>query len=169
MTTNAMLAGIGRCLLCAAVPIVLSACGATEPPPEPHSAVAVRAVNYTDQGAEFSIDQAAGGSVVAHWESGINCCMGIPNKWRPGLKVKVYVRNDELWLKYKDPKRWQVTELEVPPYAEPGDLYVAILPDDKVEVFSSVGGPGGASWPFRLGHPRSECLKIRSKKFCGAE
>ncbi|HET6721070.1 MAG TPA: DUF3304 domain-containing protein [Rhodocyclaceae bacterium] len=147
----------------------LAACGPTEPPPEPHTAVTARAVNYTDQGAEFSINHAAGGSVVAHWQSGINCCIGIPDKWRPGLKVKVYVQNDALWLKYKDPDRWQETELEVPPYPEPGDLYVAILPDDKVEIFSSVSGPGGTNWPFRLGHPRVECLKTRSKAACGVE
>lgn len=148
---------------------LLSSCGTPEPPPEPHTAVAARAVNYTDQGAYFSIDHAAGGVVSKHGESGIICCIGIPDKWRPGLKVKVSVQNDALWLKYKDPNRWQETELELPPYSEPGDLYVAILPDDKVEVFASVSGPGGTRWPFRLGQPMTECLKTRTKTSCGME
>ena len=148
---------------------LLAACSTPEPPPEPHTPVAVRAVNYTDQGAFFSINQAAGGSVVAHWESGINCCIGIPDTWRPGLKVKVYVRDDELWFKYQDPTRWQVTELEVPRYERPGDLFVAILPDRLPELVVSSCEPGGPCWDYRLAHPRSECLKTRSKRFCGAE
>ena len=153
----------------ALVTVVLTACGVQESPQESHTSVTVRAVNYTDQGAFFSINQAAGGSVVAHWESGLGCCIGIPDMWRPGLKVKVYVRNDELWLKYKDPTRWQVTELEVPPYERPGDLFVAILPDRLPELIVSSCEPGAPCWNYRLGHPRSECLKTRSRRFCGAE
>lgn len=157
---------VARGVLGAVAGLLLAACGPSEPPPEPRTPVAVRAVNYTDQGAFFSINHAAGGSVVSHWESGINCCIGIPDRWRPGLKVKVYVRNDALWLKYKDPNRWQEAELELPPYSEPGDVYVAILPDDKVEVFTSVSDPGGSRWPFRLGHPQAECLKKKPKIVC---
>lgn len=159
----------GRAILATVMGLLLAACGPSEPPAEPHTPVAARAVNYTDQGAEFSIDRAGGGSVVAHWQSGINCCIGIPSKWRPGLKVKVYVRNDELWLKYKDPTRWQVTELELPRYERPGDLFVAIIPSGSPELIVTSCEPGGHCWPYRLGHPRSECLKTRSKKFCGAE
>lgn len=78
----------------------------------------------------------------------------------------MYVQNDAMWLKYKDPDRWQEAELELPPYSEPGDVFVAILPDDKVEVFTSVTGPGGSRWPFRLGQPRTECLKKKPKIVC---
>lgn len=148
---------------------LLTACGSPEPPREASVPVAARAVNYSDQGATFSINRAAGGVVSKHGESGINCCLGIPEKWRPGIRVKVYVQNDALWLKYKDPNRWQETELEIPPYAEPGDLYVAILPDEKVEIFSSVSGPGGMRWPFRLGDPWAECLKDKGRARCEEE
>jgi len=149
--------------------LLLVACGQPEPPPEPHTAVAARAVNYTDQGAFFSINHVAGGAVSKHGESGVICCIGIPDKWRPGLKVKVYVQNDALWLKYKDPNRWQETELAVPEYDKAGDLFVAILPGDKVDLVVSNCDPGGPCWPFRLGHPMAECLKTRSKVACGAE
>lgn len=147
----------------------LAACGPTEPPPEPHTAVTARAVNYTDQGAEFSINHSAGGAVSKFGESGISCCIGIPDKWRPGLRVKVYVQNDAMWLKYKDPNRWQETELDVPQYDRPGDLFVAILPDRAPELTVSNCDPGGPCWTYRLGPPLDECLKTRSKAACGVE
>lgn len=149
--------------------VALVACGPVEPPPEASVPVAARAVNYSDQGATFSINRAAGGVVSKHGESGIMCCLGIPETWRPGIKVRVYVQNDALWLKYRDPDRWQETELELPKYSEPGDLYVAILPDQSVEVFSSVSGPGGTRWPFRLGNPWTECVKTKGLARCEKE
>lgn len=53
MTSNVMRPEFRRRWCGLGLPIVLSACGPTEPPPEPHTPVAARAVNYTDQGAFF--------------------------------------------------------------------------------------------------------------------
>jgi len=71
------------------------------------------------------------------------CCVTVPRKWRPGLKVTVH------WgvLNWRDRAADEYeTVVEVEPYGELDRLYVHFLPDGSVRAIVSSEGPGSPTY-----------------------
>ncbi|AJK45862.1 DUF3304 domain-containing protein [Burkholderia plantarii] len=64
------------------------------------------------------------------------CCIGIPEKWRPGMKLVVKWRRDT--HPYDDDRsgdQWLTATTEVPPYGpRTAGFIVHFLPDDRIRI-----------------------------------
>ena len=93
-------------------------------------------------GAGYGLGPHAGGG-------GIMCCIEIPVKWRPGIKMRVmYQFGDE-------PKeKWYTRIVELPPYpdGEAGNIWLAFYADRSFELISSNYGPASPTgkWPGKM-------------------
>ena len=132
-----LLAGIA--LLCAAA--LLAGCGMQG---EDKLAVSVTGYNHmSDEGwyiGGFSINGASGPNLQPETGGGFNCCIVIPERWKPGMKAKV-----EWWYDtrpggppYPLPPP-QEAEVEIPDYNAigPGTVQVHFYPDHRVKVVVS--------------------------------
>ena len=91
----------------------------------------------------------AGYGLGPHAGGGIMCCIEIPVKWRPGIKMRVmYQFGDE-------PKEnWYTRIVELPPYpnGKGGNLWLSFFNDRSFELISSHYGPEDpdGNWPGRI-------------------
>ncbi|RNF83569.1 DUF3304 domain-containing protein [Montanilutibacter psychrotolerans] len=149
--------------------LLANSSGCSRPEPEqniPFSASAddmigfdMQGLNYTDVPiATFYVDDQWGGGVMpylgGHSSAG---AIGLPFKWRPGLKVKVSWQDDIMWR--KDPNSLREVVLEVPKYERiyAGFLLIAFEPGGKVRVRASSYLPGGAGAPKDFPPPVDFC------------
>jgi hypothetical protein len=122
--------------------------------------VNVHGVNYTGDTFSFIVrdpakpESAAGGELIDPFGAGgITCCVTLPNKWQPGIKLQVHTTH---WLPKKpDGSLPEVKEdhvVEVPPYVngKPGELWVLREADGNVSVISSDVQPDHARWPGKV-------------------
>ena len=107
----------------------------------------VSGYNYTDNYIhQFRIsnenkDLSAGGSNMLpkqtgeqRSESGGSCCIGIPSKWRPGMRVVVKWKVDKI-QDGKTPGKWYTATTDVPPYGiRTYGFWVHFLPGDRIRV-----------------------------------
>jgi hypothetical protein len=127
---------------------------------EPTVGVNVHGVNYTGDTFSFIVndpakpDSGAGGELIDPFGAGgITCCVTLPNKWKPGIKLQVHTTH---WLPKKpDGSLPEVKEehvVEVPPYVDgkPGELWVLREADGSVSVISSDFQPDHARWPGKV-------------------
>ncbi|GLS06154.1 hypothetical protein GCM10007860_33230 [Chitiniphilus shinanonensis] len=127
-------------------------------------------IDYTLRWAGDAKGEAIGsGSVGPFEDSGQNCCISLPRQWHPGLKLKVeWVALD---LSTRKSDEWKTenlqTELAVPEYTVPGDLYVLFYPGKQVEILVSAHEPGTPGWLGRekLG-PLEACVARHGEKEC---
>jgi Protein of unknown function (DUF3304) len=146
---------IGLVAICVAA-LTLVAC---KPPPEEMVGTSVVVLNYANvdfypsvssldaQGtvngnAGYPVGPRAGGGKSA-------CCVSIPLKWHPGIKVAVqYHRGD--W----PAEKYEMLHMELPPYPDgvPDRVWVSLFPDGSIEVVSSMYGPEdeGKQWPGKI-------------------
>ena len=133
--------------------------------------VSVSAINYTDQelnaylfmSPEGVKKQVAGGEPVRPFEGGgVMCCISLPKKWRPGIKV---VLRYDWWQGEDKPRQYINKEFEVPPYpdGQVGTLWALFYPDGSVEVVSSDFAPGHAKWPGKINGGPTPTLEYRRK------
>lgn len=133
--------------------------------------VSVSAINYTDQelnaylfmSPEGVKKQVAGGEPVRPFEGGgVMCCISLPKKWRPGIKV---VLRYDWWQGQDKPRQYINKEFEVPPYpdGQVGTLWALFYPDGSVEVVSSDFAPGHAKWPGKINGGPTPTLEYRRK------
>ncbi len=110
-------------------------------------------INYTDdevytsvrnsrfpepgQGASYDMGPNAGGG-------GVMCCVPIPARWRPGIKMNVHYRFGK-WP--KDKEETKIVELPEYPDGRPGSLYLVFHSESKFELLSSIYAPGHPRWP----------------------
>ena len=134
----------------------LVACSAKEDAkPDTTAGGSIVGLNYTGEGIQwFLVDGAGGGGVNRYGISGDVCCATYPRKWTPELKVTVkWERSDG---REPDGKRWKLKSVEktvpIEKYTEPGEVYVAFLPNDEVRVYVWHGVPNGPDFP--LGDPK---------------
>ena len=84
-----------------------------------------------------------------HSKGGLVCCIEIPVKWRPHIKMMLeYQFGDE-------PKgKWYTRIVELPPYpdGEAGNIWLAFYADRSFELVSSNYGPASPTgkWPGRI-------------------
>lgn len=118
-------------------------------------------VNYSGKGYDWVAiakpdkpEQAEAADMVSPYgASGIMCCVNLPAKWQPGMKLVVQFKDE---TKAKTAAEWskeniplQLRTVEVPRYAEGdvGTVWVQFLPDDKVALVVSRYDPSNANWP----------------------
>lgn len=127
-------------------------------------------LNYTDMpiGVVYVNGVWAGGMARHAGGGSFAGSIGLPAKWRPGMKVTVEWQDDALY--FKDRNALYKADVEVEPYT--GDylsfLWVAFFPDGKVKLFPSMYGPGRplSPQPLRL-TPGEACAldETCAKKF----
>ncbi len=121
-------------------------------------------INYTDmdvyasvwnaefpnpgQGASEGVGPRAGGG-------GTVCCVPIPSRWRPGIKMLVWYSNKN-W----QPENGVVKVVDLPEYPDgrPGSLYLMLHSESELELLSSIYAPGHPLWPGKQVEPVAEWL-----------
>lgn len=151
--------------------LLVNSIGCSRPEPEqniPFSAADddiigfdVRGLNYTDVPiGTFYVDDKWGGNVMPYQGgSSSTGAIGLPFKWRPGLKVKVSWQDDIMWR--KDPNSLREVEAEIPRYERiyAGFLLVAFEPGGVVRVRAARRLPGDPGALPELPTPYSYCQK----------
>lgn len=141
---------------------------APEPAPEVSDDESIgfelRALNYTDVPiASYYVDDEWGGDVMPHTGGSSSAgSIGLPFKWRPGLKVRVRWQDDT--LRRAAPNALHEAELEVPRYERiyVGYLLVAFEPGGKVRIRASSYPPGMAGSPSDFPSPSLPAEKTSS-------
>lgn len=141
-------------LTCFVGPLFLGGCE------KPTVNVNLHGVNYS--GETFSYDvadpaapnQAAGGELIDPFGAGgTTCCVTLPKKWHPGIKLQVRTTH---WLKKPPdgslPEIKQVYLVDVPRYIDdrPGELWVLREVSGNVSVISSDFQPDHVKWPGKI-------------------
>lgn len=123
--------------------------------------VNLHGVNYGGDAFSFYIKDPAdpkssptGGGIIDPFAAGgTTCCVTLPKKWRPGIKVQVHTIH---WLPETPdgrlPEVKNVHLVDVPAYANgvPGEIWVMRAADGSVSVISSDFQPDHPQWPGKL-------------------
>lgn len=122
--------------------------------------VNIHGVNYSDRPFTYFVSEigkpeaGGGGEIIDSFGAGgITCCVALPRKWQPGLKVHVRTRH---WLPERpDGKLPEVVEervVDVPEYAgdAPGEIWVLRGEDGKISIVSSDYQPDHPKWPGKV-------------------
>ncbi|WP_174902066.1 DUF3304 domain-containing protein [Burkholderia pseudomultivorans] len=121
----------------------------------------LNALNYTDVPiGTFYVDGTWGGNVPARIGSaggGITCCVSVPQKWRPGLTVKVEWRNDEMYKRNPDAVASRVVPIEQYGSFSDGYLWIVFFPGDRIKAYVSPWLPGAPAFPEGLQVPNKAC------------
>ncbi|MEN3112150.1 DUF3304 domain-containing protein [Uliginosibacterium paludis] len=161
--------------LCSA--LILTACKppSSESTKETGTPAYVDVINYNhDHNFGYSVvdrtvsdGQTISGGAVWPLASGgsVNCCIQLPDAWRPGLKLLLtwddYIKHD-LQGHFE-------RELEIPAYQSPGNLYVVFGPDRQPELIVSRVEPGHPDWPGKIRQtPWEYCVAQHGRKPCKA-
>jgi len=154
------------------LPLLFSACG-KEPPRNEASASSISGFNYSGEGIqEYHVNGVWGGGISIGGGYGTVCCVNLPDRWTPDLKVTIGWRRSDcepdgprgsrcpVPVDYQTsgkPLPWSYKTLkrEVPiERFEKGDtLQVFFLPDDQVKVYVSSFDPEHKDHPAVLGRP----------------
>ena len=137
--------------------ILLAACG------DETVAVSYGGANHTDKSIVSVIVNGEGGilDIRAHTVGGTGmCCVVIPKRWRPGLKVTIKWQEDGDWLldekgkevirngkKVYVPAPWKERTVDIPEYKAMGEFYIVFFPNDEVKGAVSNGLPAIAETP----------------------
>ena len=123
-----------------------------------HASVSLHGVNYSDREFSYFIadpenpKKTIGGEHIAPFAGGgTTCCAVLPWKWKPGTKVRLTTTH---WLKKRPdgslPEVTQEHEVDVPEYAEAGELWVIRDAQGKISVVSSNVQPDHPGWPGKV-------------------
>ena len=172
------------------LPLFLSSCLQTDPKVSGDVPVSVRSVNYNaDRGVTFSLYDVSGkddpqikenpnnpidmdgyypvggDNLTALAGGGINCCVNLPVKWRPGLKYTV------LWQEgvggRLTKRQHTVIRRSCLNIRNPKTLRWAFYPNYQVEFVLGSAMAGEAGWKGReKADPLTACMAKNEKKFC---
>jgi hypothetical protein len=167
----------------------LTACGASSKQADKLEGTSYLGINNTEKSIISIIVNGEGG--ISHVDSqnigGEDCCVNLPRKWHPGIKVTIKWQEDDVYLLDKNGKfviedgkkkvieqPWKTKIVEVGKYEgrdEEGLLYVFFYPNDVVKALRSRGYPCN-----REGYPLPEsynetCVEMKQtreniKKLC---
>lgn len=153
---------------------LLSSCVSLGPS---HMGVALTAINYTEDdydavGIAMPDDIKtfeAMDRVSAYGGSGTMCCVALPEKWQPGMKLVVLT---QAGTKAKTYKEWAYEKIpviphqvDVPRYATPARVWIQIMSPDKVLVTVSNYSPENPNWPGEIKGGPKPSLEYRRKKW----
>jgi hypothetical protein len=104
-------------------------------------------LNYTDAWiTTFSVDGSYGPGVSPNGGGGkFVCCVTIPRKWHPGMKVTIRWTEDE-----RVPGSWKERIVAVPEYTKQdiGEFVVHFYPDDTVKVLVTMKTERHPDYPY---------------------
>ncbi|WP_322100597.1 DUF3304 domain-containing protein [Pseudomonas aeruginosa] len=141
----------------------------------------IEGYNHTSAAINGFTVNGSGGPNIGPHQGGRkqNCCMSLPEKWRPGIKVVVEWEKDpdpfsysewperpfsDAWNKRMDEARTQYTRhravVDVPLYDDVGAIIVHFLPCDEVKVIATLYGYRHPQYPIK------EPLKMKEPKTC---
>lgn len=125
----------------------------------------LRLINYTDKDVYASVhyskfpnpgDGARSEAGPHSGGGGLDCCVPIPARWRPGIKMIV-------WYSHQDhqPQNGVSKVVELPEYrdGEGGSLYLIFHSETEFELLSTIYAPGHPRWPGKHVVPVIEGLK----------
>lgn len=122
--------------------VALAACSDTSDP-----SIDISGLNYTDVWiTTFFVNGYYASGVSPNGGGGkFVCCVTIPRKWRPGLRVTVRWTADD-----RVPNLWKERVVEVPKYTERdfGTFAVHFYPDDTVKVLVTSVLEGHPNYPY---------------------
>lgn len=117
-------------------------------------------VNYTKDAFTYIVSDVAnprvgsGGGLIDPFASGgITCCVSLPKKWRPGIKLHIRTTH---WVeggpekKIQEVKGEQIVDVSAYVDDKPGDLWVIREMDGKFTVISSDFQPNHPKWPGKV-------------------
>ncbi|HBP0512501.1 DUF3304 domain-containing protein [Pseudomonas aeruginosa] len=143
----------------------------------------IEGYNHTSAAINGFTVNGSGGPNIGPHQGGRkqNCCISLPEKWRPGMTVVVEWEKDpnpgasrfwpqprysDAWRKAAMEHRTHYTRhravLEVPPYDDVGAIVVHFLPCDEVKVIATLYGYRHPQYPIK------EPLKMKEPKTCPA-
>jgi hypothetical protein len=121
---------------------ICSACTDTSNP-----SVELSGLNYTDVFiSTFTVDGVHGPGIYANGGGGkFVCCVTVPRRWHPGLKVTVRWTADQ-----RVPNLWKERVVGVPKYTNKdfGGFVVHFYPDDTVKVLVTSIFVGHRNYPY---------------------
>lgn len=122
--------------------------------------VNLHGVNYTKDTFNYVVsdpakpDSGSGGELIDPFGAGgMTCCVTLPKKWRPGIKLQVRTTH---WVEEGPDRNIQVVKgehvVDVPRYVDgkPGELWVLREPNGQVSVVSSDVQPNHSAWPGKV-------------------
>ena len=122
---------------------LLSGCRIEDPMDAKGGGLIVNGFNHTDTSLVFSVEGQTGALVFPHSSGGGACCLGIYEKWRPGMTVTVS------WSQGKD-EAWHERVVPVPEYGDSiGFFNVHFLRDGEIKVFATLYYPHHKDYPFK--------------------
>lgn len=144
------------------------------------TAVSYTAYNDTDRSIVSIIINGEGGVLTAgaHDGGGEACCVVIPSKWRPGLKVTIKWQEDGDWLLDENgreiirngkrvyvPRPYKQKIIEIPEY-DPrlGRFNVHFLPNDEVTAVVHMYGPRHPEYPIRFPYKQQSQPRLEGSK-----
>ncbi len=151
---------------------MLTACS-KEPLKNEASSSSISGYNYTSEGIqEFFVTGAWGSGISIGGGGAMVCCVNLPDKWTPDLKVTVeWERSDcgpegprgsrcpvppDLEITGKLPP-WAHKKLKknvpIEPYEKSDTVQVFFLPNDEVKVYVYPDDPHAVGHPAKLGPP----------------
>lgn len=138
--------------------------------------------NHTDRPAMFVTINGEGGimNIEPGAEGGDICCVIVPVKWKPGLKVTVGWQDEGSWLKDEQgnevirngktvliPAPRKSKTVDLPEYDTPETLWIHFFPNEEVKVVMSKYGPGSVKHP--IPNPEQAAWARRDAEFEKAE
>lgn len=126
--------------------------------------VEISGVNYSDLPITYALSDpndaaSVGGEPLDPFAAGgIMCCFRLPEKWKPGIKVRV-----QIFDTHRDPVKDEIVEL--PPYVDgkPGRIWAVHYQDGSVDVLSSDFGPPHVKWPGKIKGWPTPTIEYRRK------
>lgn len=103
-------------------------------------------LNYTSNPIGFSVNGGIGDDISPNSGGGsFVCCVGLPKRWRQGLKVTVRWRDDE-----QHPDVWKEQIVDVPRYeaSDIGFFAVHFFPDNSVKVLVTTKTARYPGYPY---------------------
>jgi hypothetical protein len=111
------------------------------------ASIELSGLNYTDAWiTEFLVNGYHGHGISPNGGGGkFVCCVTIPRKWHPGMKVTIRWTADD-----RVPDLWKERVVVVPEYTEQdiGNFAVHFYPDDSVKVLVTVKIEGHPTYPY---------------------
>jgi len=114
------------------------------------TSVSVRGYNHMNRLSIhiFDINGTAGPNVSPESGGGETCCVSIPARWRPGIKMRVAWKYDQDEDLKRPLPRDQIVEVDVPEYRRVGAVQVHFYDDHRIKLVVSPCSPRHPFYPL---------------------
>ncbi|WP_052206022.1 DUF3304 domain-containing protein [Pantoea rodasii] len=160
---------------------LISACTPPDTNAASGGAGVIKAINHTHWAINnFSVNGQSGMDIIGPYQGGGGgCCFGVPEKWKPGMTVKINwetgvgisfdfpgYQDREKYLAWKNKidsqKRSHTKNISIPDYngQKTCGITIHFLPCDEVKVTTSCWSPSNTNYPIK------EPLRMKEPAIC---